>query len=126
MDKIENIKKNCMGTLSFDGKFSGMRKAQDFIVYPMHKGNDTGNIKIQSNTRIGRIDLKTGDVFLSPARQGGSYFVHLAFAGKVDQLTKEDLAGLKFRLVQTAGDALGENGLGVVTDNSGAELVKIF
>jgi len=126
MDKITNIKKNCMGTLSFDGKFNGMRKAQDFIVYPIHKGNDADKIKIQSETRIGQIDLQTGDVLLSPARQGGSYFVHLAFAGKVDQLTREELAGLKFRLVQTAGDAVGGNGLGVVTDNSGADLVRIF
>ena len=31
---ISNIHKNCMGTVSFDAKFAGMRKPQDFIVYP--------------------------------------------------------------------------------------------
>ena len=29
---ISNIRKNIMGTVSFAGKFDGMRKAQDFIV----------------------------------------------------------------------------------------------
>ena len=126
MNKIENIKINCMGTLSFDGKFNGMRKSQDFIVYPMHKGDDADKIKIQSDTRIGYIMLNSGDVIMSPSRQGGSYFVHLAFAKKIDQLTREELAGLKFRLVQTAGDTVGKNAMHIVTDNSGADLLKIF
>jgi hypothetical protein len=26
-----------MGTLSLEAKFNGMRKSQEFIVYPMHK-----------------------------------------------------------------------------------------
>lgn len=31
---ITNFSKNSLGTLDFDGKFAGMRKAQDFVAYP--------------------------------------------------------------------------------------------
>lgn len=124
--KIENLKTNCMGTLSFDGKFNGMRKTQDFIVYPMHKENRNDRIMIQSDTRIGYIYFDSGDVILTPPRSGGSYSVHLIYAKKIDQLTREELARLKFRLVQTAGDKVGNNGLHVVTDNSNANKVAIF
>lgn len=47
---ITNIRKNRIGTVSFDGKFDGMRKSQDFIVYPMHDGNDTSTALVQSDT----------------------------------------------------------------------------
>lgn len=125
MDKITNIKTDCLGTLSFDGKFAGMRKAQEFIVYPIKKDEDATQIKIQSDTRIGKIFLDSGDVVLSPSRQGGSYFVHMVLAKKVDTLSKEELAGLIFRLVQTAGESVGNNNMNVFTDNSGADKVKI-
>ena len=50
--KVTNIKVNIMGTISFDAKFKGMRKPQDFIVYP----NPTKErIMIQSKNRIGLI-----------------------------------------------------------------------
>jgi hypothetical protein len=124
--KISNIKTNCLGTLSLDGKFNGMRKAQDFIVYPMQKDDDIDRVKIQSDTRIGYISLKSGDVIMSPSRQGGSYFVHLAFAQKIDQLTQEELAGLKYRLFQTAGEKVGNNGMKIYCDNSNADKVVIF
>ena len=126
MEKIVEIKKNCLGTLSLDAKFNGMRKVQDFIVYPMHEGNETDKIKIQSDTRIGYIDLSTGSVSLCPPQPNGAYFMHLVFAKEVDKLSMSELAGLKFRLVQTAGKEVGNNGMNIVTDNSGAEAVRIF
>lgn len=56
--QITNCHRNIMGTVSFDGRFPGMRKAEDFIVYPMH---DSGvEILIQSDHRFGRINLDTG------------------------------------------------------------------
>ena len=123
-NKIISMRKNIMGTLSLEAKFNGMRKSQEFTVYPMHDGNDTDNILIQSETRIGRIFLNTGKVVMSPPRAGGSYSVHLMFAKDIDLLDKEELAGLKFRLLQTAGKMVGNSV--IHTDNSGAELVKIF
>jgi len=114
---ITNIRKNHMGTVSFDGKFDGMRKAQDFIVYPMHSGQMS--CLIQSDTRIGKINLETGAVKVSPARSGGSYQVHLAYAKHCGILTAEGLFMLKAGIFGTASGMAGTNGI-VYTDNSGA------
>ena len=122
---IEKITKNCMGTLDITAKFNGMRKAQEFIVYPIKSTDQQDNILIQSGTRIGRIDLNNGKVTMSTPRAGGSYGVHLAFATVIDTLSTEELAGLKFRMVQTASNKAGNNGI-MYTDNSGAENVSIF
>jgi len=112
-----------MGTVSFDGKFDGMRKAQDFIVYPMHAGNNASKAKIQSDTRIGSIDLTTGLVTLSPARQGGSYGAHMALAKPAGTLTSEELLMLKASIFATAHGHAGTNGI-VYTDNSAA--IEVF
>ena len=114
---IENIRKNRMGTVSFDGKFAGMRKAQDFIVYPMKEAET--HAQVQSDTRIGAIDLQSGFVMMSPARQGGSYGVHLALAANVGKLTAEELLMFKAHILATAHGMAGTNGV-VYCDNSGA------
>ena len=63
---ITNCHKNIMGTISFDGQFGKMKKPQDFIVYPCQ---DSGSvITIQSDHRFGRLDLKTGAMWLSANR----------------------------------------------------------
>lgn len=123
--KIISTRKNIMGTLSIEAKFNGMRKAQEFIVYPVRADEAPDDIKIQSDTRIGRIDLNTGVVTMSPPRSGGSYNVHLMFATAIDTLDREELAGLKFRLIQTASPMAGDNGV-MYTDNSGVEAVRVF
>jgi len=116
---ITNIRKNIMGTTSFDGKFDGMRKAQDFIVYPMHSGNAATVAKMQSKTRIGLICLNTGNVRVSPSRAGGSYGVHLAFATHAGKLAAEELFMLKAQIFASANGKAGTNGI-VYTDNSAA------
>lgn len=114
---ISKYSKNCLGTLDFDAKFPGMRKAQDFSVYPMHATETSA--KIQSSTRIGLIDLATGAVTLSRARAGGAYFVHLAGATVVCTLPADQLLTLKANILSTAHGRAGSNGI-VYTDNSGA------
>lgn len=121
---IQTIRKNILGTISFTAQFKNMRKAQEFIIYPIKQGESTESVLVQSDTRIGRINLNTGEVIMSPARAGGSYGVHLDFASKIDILSKEDLAGLKFRILQTA-DKMAGNSV-VYCDNSGADNVIIF
>ncbi len=116
---ITNIRRNRMGTVSFDGKFDGMRKAQDFIVYPFHAGNQTAAAKVQSDTRIGLIHLTTGQILMSPSRAGGSYGVHLTLAQPAGTLTGEELLLLKAQIAATANGHAGTNGI-VYTDNSGA------
>lgn len=117
---LANIRKNCMGTVSFDGKFDGMRKPQDFIVYPMHAGNSTESALVQSGTRIGRIHMTTGAVIMSPSRQGGSYNVHLMLAKPAGTLSAEDLLMFKSAIFATADDKAGNNAMHVFTDNSAA------
>ena len=108
---IENAKKNCMGTVSFDGKFNGMRKAQDFIVYPMTE--QVERIMIQSDKRSGYIDANTGNVELFP----GKYF--MGFADVAGKLSAEELFMLKGQIMATASGKAGTNGI-VFCDNSGA------
>lgn len=119
---ITNIKKNCMGTVSFDGKFLGMRKAQDFIVYPI-KEMEGSKITIQSDTRIGHLCMDTGAITLAGPHASGAYFHHLPFAERKGQASSEELLLLKAAIMATASGKAGTNGI-VYTDNSGA--INIF
>lgn len=57
-------------------KLGNMRKAQDFIVYPI-QGSD--RVVIQSDTRIAAFNPETGVGVLSEAKPNGAYFMHLSF-----------------------------------------------
>lgn len=119
---ISNIRKNIMGTTSFDAKFAGMRKAQDFIVYPMKQGDDAQRPIIQSDTRIGIIDLETGSVWMSKPHANGANFIHLSMErALIDKLSPEEIFNLKAHIFASAhGDAgRAENGV-IGADNSGA------
>jgi hypothetical protein len=110
---ITNIRKNIMGTLSFDGKFPGMRKEQDFIVYPIQADEAPVQIKIQSDKRSGFVSLVSGAVTLYP----GKYFMGAIV--QVGALTAEELFDLKANIMATASGKAGTNGV-VYVDNSGA------
>lgn len=116
---IQNIKRNSMGTLDFDGKFDGMRKPQDFITYPIGAKDDKTRVKIQSDTRIGFINLTNGHVLMSPSIKGGAYNHHLSQINDVGKLNQEELFSLKAQLLDSASAKAGTNGI-VTTDNSGA------
>jgi len=106
-----------MGTVSFDGKFDGMRKAQDFIVYPMKESTTLATV--QSDTRIGVINLESGTVTMSRPKAGGAYFIHLNGAQIAGRLAGEELMLFKAQIAGTAHGHAGTNGI-VYTDNSGA------
>lgn len=117
--EILKIKGNIMGTTSIDMKIKGMRKAQDFIVYPLDKNSTNKTIKIQSDTRIGLLNLENGEGRMSKSHQNGAYFHHL----QMDNLTAFslsaiDLQALKMRIFTTADKKAGNSV--VKTDNSGA------
>lgn len=119
---ISHLRKNCMGTTSFDAKFAGMRKQQDFIVYPIKASDDTQRPIIQSDTRIGMVCLQTGNVWMSRPHPGGANFLHLSMERSlIDKLPQEDLFSLKAHIFASASGQAGkaENGI-VQTDNSGA------
>lgn len=118
---INNCHKNIMGTVSFEGLFSGMRKAQDFIVYPMQESSE--EIQIQSDHRFGRIDLSTGKGVISANRANYANSVWLQLCeihgtSKSFELDKEELQTLRQWIKSTGGLLVGESF--VKTENIGA------
>lgn len=103
-----------VGAIHFDAKFKGMRKAQDFVVYPVKAGETT--IKIQSDTRIGLINLETGVCTISASHPGGAYGVHLALAEENAILDQEVLAELKAHVIAKSGPDRTVNLSTLVTD----------
>ena len=117
--EVFGMKRNFMGTTDIEMKISGMRKAQDFIVYPIGADDAGSVITIQSDTRIGQINLVKGVGVMSQSHSNGAYFVHL----QMDKLTpftisESDLQNIKSHIFKTAGDNVGSRG--IVSDNSGA------
>ena len=117
--EILGLSKNIMGTTSIEMKISGMRKSQDFSVYPIAKDDTDKIITIQSETRIGKIDLATGRGLMSQSHSNGAYFVHF----QMDKLTpftinEKDLKDITSHIFRTAGDNVGSRG--IFSDNSGA------
>lgn len=118
---IANCHKNIMGAVSFDGQFAGMRKPQDFIVYPMQ---DSGPlIKIQSNNRMGQVNLDTGELVLSPAATGHAGFLWLQISvarktATVETLPTEEPQVLRAWIKSTGGLLAGQSF--VKSDNTGA------
>ncbi len=112
---ISNIRKNCMGSVSFDAVFPGMRKPQDFIVYPIKADDSPAAIRIQSGKRSGFVSMVSGAVSLYP----GQYF-----NGPIKQvvaLNAEQLLLLKSAVMASASGQAGKAENGVIQcDNSGA------
>ena len=119
---ITNYHRTIMGTLGFDLKVKGMRKAQDFIVYPIVAKTDT--IRIQSDKKWGEIHINTGKGILS---KSGSTSWHL-HADMMNmnvikfELTPEELEELKTQIKSTSGKDVGNTIMR--TDNSGAALLE--
>lgn len=114
---ISNIRKNIMGTTSFDLKLKDMRKPQDFIVYPSSKASN--EITIQSDKRIGKINITNGKGKMSQNHASGAYFHHLNFDKLTEfELSPEDLEKLVSFLKSTATAKAGV--MGISSDNSAA------
>ncbi len=116
--RISQIKKGMMGTAEFMGKFSGMRKSQEFLCYPLPTGDAAQRVKVQSDTRIGFIDLTSGEVLMTPSIFSGAYANHLHLIERIDQLNAEELLMLKTQILATASGKAGSRG--VYVDNAGA------
>lgn len=110
-----------MGTLSFDAQFAGMRKPQEFIVYPMQDSGE--RITIQSNHRFGQMDLSTGKGILSANRADYANSVWLAVCYQARtaiaiELSVEDTQALRQWIKSTGGIEVGSSF--VKSDNTGA------
>jgi hypothetical protein len=116
-------KKNCMGTITFEYKFAGMRLSQEFDVYPIDKKSTDKVVTIQSNTRIGKINLENGNISLSKHHSGGAYFHHLSMDTLSESiLPAEDLQTLRDAIIGTSGELVGNNGI-IFCDNSNAATI---
>lgn len=104
--QVTKIHRNIMGTVSFTAKFKGMRKEQEFIVYP----NPTGELKIQSETRCAVVNFD-GSVRVSNVK----YFMQMTLANTNDDVI-ENIEELKEAIRKTAGDSVGTRG--IVSNNS--------
>ena len=125
---IANIKKNCMGTTSFMGKFGKMRKEQDFIVYPIHSDMNGETLTIQSEHRFAVIKVENGSTVMSAnhAQYANSMRLQMDIMnGKEERfiIPQADLEPLLAFIRGTAGAMVGDNGMCVFTDNSNANLV---
>jgi hypothetical protein len=115
---LDKVRRNRMGTITFEGQFDGMRKPQEFIVYPLHAGDEAKRLKIQSDTRIGFVHLADGEVVLSPPSPSGAHNRHLVQSRPAGRLSGEALLNLKTHVMASAS---GHAGTSVVyTDNSAA------
>lgn len=119
--QVSNCHRNIMGTVSFMGRFPGMRKEQDFIVYPMR---DSGpEIRIQSDNYFGRLNLDTGSGILSArrAQYANNLWLDICIMrGKSSNLSlaQEELQTLRQWVKSSGGLLVGESF--IKTDNTGA------
>lgn len=122
--KLENVKTGFMGTIEFDAKFPGMRKAQNFSVYPMHEEGESDKIiRCQSDSRWLEINSETGECEITTAQQGHHSGIMLAYqkaARKHKEFTlpEVELSHLKMQIFTTQGKEVGNSV--ARTDNSGA------
>jgi len=120
--QVNNIHTNIMGTISFNMKIKGMRKFQEFSIYPIDK--DTKILTIQSDTRIAKLSLD-GRGLMSKSHSNGAYFMHFS----IDTLTPFIIEGEewqelknKISLTQNKKAGLKENGI-IHSDNSKAKSI---
>jgi hypothetical protein len=90
-------------------KIGNMRKAQEFVVYPLSKGETTPTtVTIQSDTRIAVFETATGRGMLSKAKSSGAYFMHLSAAlGATPFVAGPDLVLAALAAQPKSGDEIG-------------------
>ena len=121
---ISKITGNCMGTTDIYLKGPKMRLEQSFIVYPISAGDQAKVITIQSDTRLGKIDLTTCKGNYTPSHPNGAYFPHYTMAQINNtlvtfEISPEDINRIKLQIFGTTDQHAGSNGV-VFSDNSGA------
>ena len=126
MPLFSDFRVNRLGTCDVDVQLPGMRKPQSFTCLPLAAGETT--VVIQSNTRIGKLDLQTGEGCITPAHSSGAYFAHLItdnLAGKLQKiaLSAAELNALKAGMASTKGNQNARH-YGILVDNSGVEALS--
>lgn len=112
MTTITNIRKNIMGTISFDAKFNGMRKPQDFIVYP---NPAIDRIVIQSDSYMG--EIAGGSITYSRAQHSVAFMLAVKRYDVIDNIEE-----LRAAIRGTASKMAGSSGIVFVDNSSAAEV----
>jgi hypothetical protein len=120
--ELSNIRKNCMGTISFDMMYKGMRKSDRFTVYPKSKNDTDTTIIVQSGDRFGRVDLSSGKCVMA-VKRGFCNSIHLSMqiackTAKAVLFSSEQCAELRTKILGTYSHHAGTNGM-IYSDNSG-------
>lgn len=123
--EIIGMRKNCLGTMSFELKMGRMKKAEEFCTYPIQKGDNGERIYLQSEHRWAQMDTKNGEVHLSArrAQYANDIWLRVCMARGTDEhdcATAEQLEQILSAIRGTAGDKVGNNGMHIFCDNSNA------
>ena len=126
MDEVNTeviaVKGNIMGTTTLEMKIKGMKKPQNFIVYPISADQAGKPIMIQSDTRIGFLDLSSGRGLMSQSHSNGAYGHHFTMDKKVPfKISDADVQKIKADLSSRAGSKVGNSV--IFSDNSGAGMM---
>lgn len=78
-----------MRTVHGNFKFEGMRKEQDFIIYPCSTTDET--ILLQSDKRLARVEIATGKAILSQGGRNYSTDLYLERGAKVILIDQENM-----------------------------------
>ena len=95
-----------MKLTSINYKLAGMRKAQDFTIYPFKP--DAAKITVQSDKAIGEFDPVTGEGVLNWRGSGAKYFHHLMPMMGAERFTfPREFVELCITMQPQSGDEIG-------------------
>ena len=126
--EIISSRKNCMGTMSFTLKIGKMRKAEEFITYPIQRDNDGKKLWLQSSHRWAELNTESGEIVMSARRAQyacSAWLTSCILMGtaEYDKAERGQLNEILTAVRGTAGDMVGNNALHIYCDNSNASLI---
>lgn len=127
--KLVSTEKNCLGTMSFTLAMGRMKKAEEFVTYPIQKDENGDVVRLQSSHRWAELNTRTGEIILSARRAQYANSVWLMICrangtAETDHATPEQLNEMLSAIRGTASpNAGGDNILAMYCDNSNADLV---
>ena len=124
--EITSMKKNCLGTMSFELKIGKMKKAEEFCTYPIQRGESGDKVFLQSHHRWAELNTRTGEIEMSArrAQYANSMFLlecKIKGIAESDKATAEQLEKMLGAIRGTASPKAG-NSL-IFCDNSNTNLV---
>jgi len=91
---------------TFEYKLAGMRKPDNWVVYP--RGEDNDCLTVQGRRAIALVNLSTGEGVLNWRGSNRKYFVHLATSlGAVPFWFPQEFIALAIEFEPKSGDLIG-------------------